>query len=87
MTSKAGLVTLTRVLARALAPDVQVNAIAPGWLVTGWAEQFIPNQVRQRIFERLTPASLEDVASTVVYLATTDSVTGETIVIDRGENL
>jgi NAD(P)-dependent dehydrogenase (short-subunit alcohol dehydrogenase family) len=32
--SKAGLVALTRCLARALAPTVQVNAVAPGWLAT-----------------------------------------------------
>jgi NAD(P)-dependent dehydrogenase (short-subunit alcohol dehydrogenase family) len=33
------------------------------------------------------PASLDDVARAVVFLAKTDSVTGETIVIDRGQNL
>jgi 3-oxoacyl-[acyl-carrier protein] reductase len=87
MTSKAGLVTLTRVLAKALAPNVQVNAIAPGWLATRWAEQFVPREVREKIFARVAPASLDDVARTVVYLAKTDSVTGETIIIDRGENL
>jgi 3-oxoacyl-[acyl-carrier protein] reductase len=87
MISKAGLVTLTQVLAKALAPHVQVNAIAPGWLETTWGEHYLPSDVRQKAQQRATPASLEDVATSVVYLATTDSVTGETIIIDRGDSL
>ena len=87
MSSKAALVMLTRTLARALAPDIQVNGIAPGFLATRWAEQHLPPEMVQRMQSNAAPASLEDVARTVVYLANTDSVTGETIIIDRGQNL
>jgi 3-oxoacyl-[acyl-carrier protein] reductase len=87
MTSKAALVMLTRTLARAMAPDIQVNGVAPGWLATRWADEHFPKEVRDRIFSGVTPASLEDVARAVVFLANTDSITGETLVIDRGQNL
>jgi 3-oxoacyl-[acyl-carrier protein] reductase len=87
MTSKAALVMLTRTLARALAPEIQVNGVAPGWLATRWAEEHLPTEVRERVMAGVTPASLEDVARAVVFLANTDSITGETLVIDRGQNL
>jgi 3-oxoacyl-[acyl-carrier protein] reductase len=86
MASKAALVMMTRALARALAPDIQVNAVAPGWLATRWVEQHLPPDARTRMTNS-TPASLEDVARAVVFLANTDSLTGETLVIDRGQNL
>ena len=87
MASKAALVMLTRSLARALAPDIQVNGIAPGLLETRWAEQHLPPEVRQRMQSNATPASLEDVARAVVFLTNTDSISGETILVDRGQNL
>ena len=87
MTSKAALVMLTRTLARALAPDIQVNGVAPGWLATRWAEVHMPPEVRERMLAAITPAALEDVARAVVFLANTNSITGETLVVDRGQNL
>jgi 3-oxoacyl-[acyl-carrier protein] reductase len=87
MTSKAALVMLTRSLARALAPDIQVNGVAPGWLATRWVDDHFPPDVRDRLLKGAPPASLEDIARVVVMLANTDSITGETIVIDRGQNL
>jgi 3-oxoacyl-[acyl-carrier protein] reductase len=87
MTGKAALVMLTKTLARALAPDIQVNGVAPGWLATRWLERHLPVEVAESWRAAGTPASLDDVARAVVFLATTDSVTGETIIIDRGTNL
>jgi 3-oxoacyl-[acyl-carrier protein] reductase len=87
MASKAALVMLTKTLARALAPDIQVNGVAPGWLATRWADEHLPPEVSKRMLSGAPPASLDDVARAVVFLAKTDSVTGETIVIDRGQNL
>jgi 3-oxoacyl-[acyl-carrier protein] reductase len=87
MTSKAALVMLTRSLARALAPEIQVNGVAPGWLKTRWADDFLPPDVKERMFSAAVPATLEDVARAVVFLAATDSITGETMIIDRGQNL
>jgi len=87
MTSKAALVMLTKCLARALAPDIQVNGVAPGVMATRWAERFLPSEVRENWFATRTPTSVDDVARAVVFLANADSVTGETLIIDRGDNL
>jgi 3-oxoacyl-[acyl-carrier protein] reductase len=91
MSSKAALVMLTRSLARALAPQVQVNAIAPGWLTeTRWAERHLPPEAAAAVYAQAgsgATAALEDIAQTVVFLASTDSITGEVVIIDRGQNL
>ncbi len=86
--SKAGLQGMTRALAVELAPDVRVNAVAPGavLLPTDTSEDD-----RQRILEA-TPlgreGSAEDVAAAVVFLAVdTDYATGEILHIDGGRRL
>jgi 3-oxoacyl-[acyl-carrier protein] reductase len=87
--SKAGLVALTRCLARALAPTVQVNAVAPGWLATRWLTRYLPPEKHQQILAEAgsRAADLEEVAQTVVLFARSESTTGQTLVIDRGELL
>jgi 3-oxoacyl-[acyl-carrier protein] reductase len=87
MASKAGLVSLTRSLARALAPDVQVNAVAPGWLDTRWLERYLPSDVRERVLAHGPTADVDEVARAVVMLASTDSISGDVIIIDRGQSL
>jgi 3-oxoacyl-[acyl-carrier protein] reductase len=89
MASKAGLVMLTKCLAQALAPEVQVNAVAPGWLITRWVDVHLPPEERSRVLENpaAPPADLDDVAGAVVFLAQTDSITGQTLIIDRGRTL
>jgi len=83
--SKAGVIMLTKALARALAPDIAVNAIAPGavLLPDEWDEQS-----RQHI-EATTPlarlGSPADVVAAVQFLlAGTDYVTGTILVVDGG---
>ena len=87
--SKAALISLTRCLARALAPGVQVNAVAPGWLDTPWLARYFPPEKQREILESQSaaPVPLDDVAGAVVHLARNDSITGQTLVIDRGEVL
>jgi len=86
--SKAGLVMLTRVLARALAPDVRVNAVAPGpvLLPPGWGAEETADTLTRVPLERL--GSPSDVVQAVRYLLQSgDFVTGTTLVVDGGELL
>ncbi|MCL5962611.1 MAG: SDR family NAD(P)-dependent oxidoreductase [Chloroflexi bacterium] len=83
--SKAGVVMITKCLARALAPQIQVNALAPGYLQTRWFDRVFPPEAQQRILSGAPPADLEDVARAALMLATADSITGQTVVINNGD--
>jgi 3-oxoacyl-[acyl-carrier protein] reductase len=83
--SKAGLLHLTRCLAVAMAPEVRVNAIAPGFMPTRWGMRFgdeLESIAVSSALQRLVPA--EDAARAAVELIRNESITGETIVIDAG---
>ncbi len=85
--SKAGLVQLTRVLARALAPDIRVNAIAPGTVLP--PDDYDPDEIEQ-LRRRIPLARIgdpDDVAGAVLYLVSADFVTGEVLVVDGGRLL
>lgn len=87
--SKAGLLHLTRLAARELAPAVRVNAIVPGAILPppGIEEtDELWRQTRKRIPLRRT-GSPERVAHTVVYLAENEFVTGAVVHLDGGERL
>jgi pteridine reductase len=81
--AKAAQAMLTRVLARALAPEVRVCGVAPGAVAVepGQEERRAAESVLRRIG---TP---EDVAEAVVYLAGADFVTGTSLVVDGGRLL
>ncbi len=84
--SKAGVIMMTRVLAKELAPRVRVNAIAPGTItMTGdpafWEEDFIKRAPLQRT------GRPDDIADAVMYLATAEFVTGQVLVVDGGRTL
>lgn len=85
--SKAGLVHLTRVLARALAPDIRANAIAPGTVLP--PEGVSPEELRRdrerTVLKRL--GSPDHVVQALHYLVENDFVTGETLVVDGGRML
>jgi len=85
--SKAGVVQMTRALARVLAPRVRVNAIAPGavLLPSGWSEQDAERLVSTTPLARLGTPS--DVVGAMLYLLEADYVTGETIIVDGGRHV
>ena len=83
--SKAGVVMLTKALARALAPDIAVNAVAPGavLLPEDWDEQSGEHIRETTPLNRLgTPADV--VAAVRFLLADTDFATGTVLVVDGG---
>ena len=87
--SKAAVISLTKSLARALAPAIRVNAIAPGFVDSRWTAG--QEEYRKRHLE-LTPlgrvAQPEDVAAMAVALATGGGmVTGQVVVVDGGRTL
>ena len=85
--SKAGLLHMTRIMASALAPRVRVNAIAPGTVLP---PEDMTEEERDRAVERTALKRLgspEDVVRTVLFLAGSDFVTGEVIVVDGGRRV
>ena len=85
--SKAGVIHMTRSLARALAPSVRVNAVAPGavLLPESWSAADAERLAGTTPLRRL--GSPEDVAQAVSYLVDADYVTGETLIVDGGRHL
>ena len=84
--SKGAMITMTKSLARALAPEIRVNAIAPGFVRTRFANW--PAAAFDQ-GEAVTPlkhlATVEEIAALALYLvADAGSTTGETIVVDGG---
>lgn len=85
--SKAGLLHLTRVQARALAPHIRVNAIAPGAVLPPDSDT---EEERERSRKRAalgTLGSPDDVVRTVLFLERSPFITGEVIVVDGGAQL
>ncbi len=85
--TKAAVVQMTRALAHAMAPDVRVNAVAPGvvMLPEGFSDEQAERLRCTTPLERIgTP---EDVAQAVVYLTQADFVTGEVIRVDGGRHV
>ena len=89
--SKAAVVSLTRTLSRVLAPEVRVNAVAPGWIAGEWMQRTLGDDYDRLMDRRAawTPMkrniTVEDVAETIFSLVVSHPfVTGETVVIDGG---
>jgi pteridine reductase len=85
--TKAGVVQMTRALARVLAPRIRVNAVAPGTVLLppDWDEAAAERLNATTPLRRL--GSPDDVVQAVLYLLDADYVTGETIVVDGGRHV
>ncbi len=85
--SKAALVNMTKSLARVLAPEIRVNAIAPGLVRTrfaGWPQSVFDEGPKHTPLQRI--ATAEEVAAVVLFLAAdATAITAETILIDGGK--
>jgi 3-oxoacyl-[acyl-carrier protein] reductase len=85
--SKAGLIHLTKCMAVAMAPEVLVNCVAPGLLEgTRATANLFPGSVEKGKAGTLlgTAADKDDCADQVVTMCRTNTMTGQTIVIDAG---
>jgi pteridine reductase len=85
--TKSAVVQMTRALARVLAPEVRVNAVAPGvvLLPEGWSDDDAERLRATTPLGRL--GSPEDVAAAMLYLLDAGYVTGEVITVDGGRHV
>jgi pteridine reductase len=87
--AKAGLIMLTRSLARELGPHVRVNAVAPGPVL--WPEEAVDKALREKIIQRTAlkrAGSAEDVARACLFFATeAPYVTGQVLAVDGGRSI
>ena len=88
--SKAALISLTQNLARALAPQARVNAVAPGFVDTEWTRAWPAERKRASIERTLLKRACTpvDIAAAIVFLcADASMVTAQTLVVDGGYSL
>jgi 3-oxoacyl-[acyl-carrier protein] reductase len=87
--SKGAVITLTRSLARAFAPEVRVNAVAPGPVQTRWLadhQDMVEHAMALTPLNR--PATPEDIAEAILYLADRATLTtGQVLVVDGGRTM
>ena len=83
--SKAALNHMTTLLAKAVGPEVRVNAVAPGLIDTPWTKDW---ELERKFVSAVAPlrrsGTPDDVADVIVSLATTPYVTGQVLVVDGG---
>jgi 3-oxoacyl-[acyl-carrier protein] reductase len=88
--SKAGIISLTKNFAKELAPKVQVNGIAPGWVDTEMnkdlSKEFIEDETKKIYLKRF--AKPEEIAKAILFLVSEDAsyITGSILVVDGGHD-
>ena len=85
--SKAALIAVNRGLAKAYAPEIQVNAIAPGPIL--FPERYTEEQKKSAVERTLLKraGSPKDIVNAVVFLIENDYITGEIIHVDGGRHI
>jgi len=85
--SKSGLQTLTKTMAMRLGPNIKVNAVAPGPTIKSKRQtnRHFRNQVRSTLLKKSVRS--EDICDTVEFLINNNSITGQIIAVDSGQNL
>ena len=85
--SKSGLQTLTKTMAMRLGPNIKVNAIAPGPTIKSKRQtnRHFKNQVSSTLLKKSVRS--EDICDTVEFLINNNSITGQIIAVDSGQNL
>jgi len=85
--SKAGVESLTRLLAKSLAPNIRVNAIAPGFV---YPSKTLPEGEWKKLLARVPlrrAARPEEITGVIEFLLKNEYITGQTIVVDGGYSL
>jgi 3-oxoacyl-[acyl-carrier protein] reductase len=89
--SKGAVNTMTKSLARALAPEIRVNAVCPGPVDTRWLRAMMSEEqikTRTAAYPLQRAATPEDIAEAIIYLATaTTLTTGQCLVVDGGRTM
>jgi len=87
--SKGGLITMTKSLAKAFAPDIRVNAVCPGPIISRWLadhQDMIDAAIRLTPLKRAS--STDDIADAVTFLACDASMmTGQALIVDGGRTM
>lgn len=89
LAAKSGLQTLTRALAKELAPDIRVNAIAPGAILEPPNVEWTSEQ-KNKIINSVPMARMgteKDIVDAAIYLSEAEYVTGQILNIDGGKSL
>jgi len=88
--SKAGIITLTKNLAKELAPKIQVNSVAPGWVDTEMnkdlPKDFVGDETEKIYLKRFAKA--EEIARSILFFASDDAsyITGSVLIVDGGHD-
>ncbi len=87
--SKGGLITMTKSLARAFAPEIRVNAVCPGVILTRWLDdhrEMIDAAIKITPLKRAS--TTDDIADVIAFLACdAEMMTGQTLVVDGGRTM
>ena len=85
--SKSALYTLTKTMAMRLAPNIKVNGIAPGPTIKSKRQSMkhFNNQAKSTPLKK--PVSTKDICDTVDFFINNNSITGQVIAVDSGQNL